>query len=82
MNFDKDYLQSKQFSALKFVFFLNCNYFHKHKYSQIRNTLKDIQQISHGFLPNTLKTKYLSLGEMIADNLEQETINQFQFPKK
>ena len=55
------------------------------------NTLKDIQQISYGscgyhFLdvvaPKALKIKYLSLGKTVTDNLEQETLNQFQFPKK
>ena len=54
---------------------------------EIINTLKDIQQISYGstgtiFLPKTLKIKYLLLGEIILDNLEQETLNHFQFPKQ
>ena len=34
------------------------------------------------FLPKTLKIKYLSLDTTISDNLEQETLKQFQFPRK
>ena len=34
------------------------------------------------YLPKTLETKYLPPGETITDNLEQETLNHFQFPKK
>ena len=54
---------------------------------EIIKTLKDIQQISYGssgsiFSLKTLKIKYLPLGITLADNLEQETLNQFQFPKK
>ena len=33
-------------------------------------------------LPKTLKIKYLPQGITFTDNLEQETLNQFQFPKK
>ena len=54
---------------------------------KIINTLKNIQQISHGpcgehFFAKNSEIKYLSQVITLADNLEQETLNQFQFSKK
>ena len=54
---------------------------------QILNTLKIFNKyhmvlVGSIFLPKTLRIKYSPLGITIADNLEQETLNHFQFPKK
>ena len=49
---------------------------------KVISTLKDIQKYHMDvagsiLLPKTLKIKYLPMGITIADNLEQETLNQF-----
>ena len=53
---------------------------------KIVNSLKDIQQISHGcgehFIAKNSQNQIFVTGVTIADNLEQETLDHFHFPEK